>query len=131
MKGMSSLTYYCFSCYGRNDRPDGPCAHCGEPIEAPPGTSYFELLLWALRHSVPDVAMQAAATLGARREERARESLRQLALTSTDPILAAQALQSLIDICGTEELRPLLEQLAVEGAAPSRRVATAALERSP
>jgi hypothetical protein len=126
----SLLTHYCFKCYGRNDRPTGACVHCGAPVAAPSGTSYVDLLLWALGHPVPEIAMQAAATLGARREERARMSLRELALGSADPILAAQALRSLVDICGAEELRPLLEGIAVEGAAPSRRVARGALDSS-
>lgn len=105
--------------------------HCGEPIEAPPQTDYVDLLLWALHHPVPDTAMQAAASLAARRERRAVEPLRELVLGSPDPILAAQALQSLVELCGGEELRELLEQLARDGAAPVRRVAAAALGQEP
>jgi hypothetical protein len=37
----------------------------------------------------------------------------------------------LVELCGGEELRELLEQLARDGAAPVRRVAAAALGQEP
>ena len=124
---MPALTYYCFHCYGKNDRPAGPCAHCGRPIEAPSDASYADLLNWALHHPLPDVATRAAAILGQRREPSAVSVLQELACQDHDPFLAAQALRSLIAIQPSEVVRPLLERLAVAGSVPVRAVAQRAL----
>jgi HEAT repeat protein len=128
---LSGLTYYCFHCYGENAEPRGTCRHCGRRIEAPEGTSYTELLVWALDHPIGDVALRAAETLGLRRERRARDRLRELAVSRRDPYLAAEALRSLIRIEGEEELRPLLERLARSGSAPVRKVASEAIASRP
>ena len=113
---MSGLTYYCWACYGRNAAAAGSCVHCGGEIEAPPSTSYVDRLLWALEHPVSEIRVDAAFILGSRRESRAAERLRTLALESPDSFLAAAALESLVAISGLELTRGLLESLANRGA---------------
>lgn len=125
--GRDRLTHFCYRCYGENDRPTGPCSRCGQPIEPPPGTGYGQLLVWALDHPLPDVAMRAAAILGKRGERDAARPLRRLALSAADPFLAAQALRSLVAIEGADALLDVLERLAYAGPAPVRRAAQDAL----
>lgn len=121
------MTHYCWRCYAANERPRGRCVQCGEEIAAPSKADYVDLLIWALQHPLPDRRMLAAQVLGRRREPRAREPLRKLALTTTDPYLAAQALDALVAIDGAEAHRKLLERLLVTGPAVVRRVAEGAL----
>jgi len=113
---MSDLTYYCWACYGRNAAAAGSCVHCGGEIEPPPSTSYVDSLLWALEHPVAEIRVDAAFSLGSRRESREAERLRTLALESPDSFLAAAALESLVAISGLELTRGLLESLANRGA---------------
>jgi len=124
------MIYYCWACYAGNDRPSGVCVECGSEIAAPVGTSYVELLLWELGHTLPDRQLLAAQILGQRREVAAREPLRALAAESPDPYLAAQALHSLLALDGTRAHRQLLDELSKSGAVPVRAVAAAALEES-
>ena len=114
---MSDLTYYCWACYGRNAAAAGSCVHCGGEIEPPPSTSYVDSLLWALEHPVSEIRVDAAFSLGSRRENpRSRASAHTLALESPDSFLAAAALESLVAISGLELTRGLLESLANRGA---------------
>jgi hypothetical protein len=122
------MTYYCWRCYGENDRARGVCPHCGGEIEAPSGTQYVDRLLWAFRHPLPERRMIAAQVLGRRREHRATEELRRPAVTTDDPYLAAQALESLIAIEGAENLVELLTDRAEQGPVAVRRVAQVALD---
>jgi HEAT repeat protein len=118
-----SLTHFCFECYAENEQPEGACVRCGGSIAAPPDTRYAELLIWALRHPIAPVATHAAALLGAVGDRRAVEPLRAIVEDPPDPYLAAAALESLVSLQGVEELRPLLERLTREAAAPVKRVA--------
>jgi len=127
---MSDLTYYCWACYGRNAAAAGSCVHCGGEIEAPPSTSYADRLLWALEHPVSEIRVDAAFSLGSRRENpRSRASAHTLALESPDPFLAAAALESLVAISGLEPTRGLLESLANSRRAHLRAVAPRLLRR--
>jgi HEAT repeats len=123
----AGLTHYCYHCYGENELAAGRCTHCGEEIQAPPSTSYGQLLIWALHHPIAEVAVNAAATLGERRERLASDSLRELVFDSRDPYLAAQALRSLVHIEGTTALGSVLEQLLEQGPVQVQAVASAAL----
>jgi len=124
------MTYYCWHCYAANRRSRGACVGCGEEIAAPAGTDYVALLIWSLGHPLPDRRMIAARVLGQRRESRAREPLRELALDAADPYLAAQALSALIAIDGSAAHQELLEGLAESGPTLVKRVASALLAES-
>jgi hypothetical protein len=128
---MSKLHFHCYSCYGLVEEADGSCPHCGGPIEAPPGAAYDDLLLWALRHPVPDVAITAARILGARREVRAAKPLRSLIRESDDPYLAAQAVRSLAEIEGLDGARDLLVDVVESGSVIPAAAAAALLDRAP
>jgi hypothetical protein len=124
------LTYYCWQCYGENPRCGGICTKCGGRIEAPAGTPYVDLLLWALGHPLAERQMTAARVLGELREPRASAALRELAIGARDPYLAAQALESLIAIEGPDSLVALLCDRVVKGPIPVRRVAERGLSDS-
>lgn len=104
--------YWCFCCYGLNREPHGRCVHCGGAIEHPPGLSYNDQLVWALGHPDGDRAALAAQTLGRRRICSALPALRKTVQEGHDPYVAAAALRSAVQIAGSDELRPWLEQLA-------------------
>jgi hypothetical protein len=104
--------YWCFQCYGINDRPAGACVHCGGEIAMPEGSGYEEQLIWTLGHPDGDRAIIAARTLGIRRARGAAPQLRDLACSHADPFLAAESLRSLIAIEGAEALVSLLVKLA-------------------
>lgn len=125
---MATLTYYCWHCYGENVRADGACVRCGRQIEPPSETTYDDRLLWALHHPIAENRMTAIQLLGSRRERRARAALRALALDTTEPYVAAEALKSLIAIDGAAAMRGLLETLASSSPPLVRRVARQALE---
>ena len=72
--------------------------------------------------------MIAAQILGQLRESAAEQPLRRL-IYGGDPFLAAQSLQSLVQIVGVDELRDLLKELARSGAPAVSRVACAALAK--
>jgi HEAT repeat protein len=121
------LTYYCWHCYGENRSNHGPCGRCGRPIEAPADAGYVDCLLWALEHPVAERRMFAAQVLGELGEPRASDRLVVLARSSDDPFLAAQALRSLIEIEGVEQLAELLAELAAAAPIGPRRIAEDAL----
>jgi hypothetical protein len=73
--------------------------------------------------------MIAAEVLGRRRERSAVPSLRSLAIGFSDPYLAAQALESLVEIEGADASRDLLLELASSGPVQVRRVARSVLDR--
>ena len=123
---VAGTTYYCWWCYAPNRCGEGPCVACGRSVARPPGTSYTDELLWALGHPLPGRQMIAAQVLGERREPDAEAPLREL-VAHADPFLAAQALDSLVQIVGTEPLRDMLEDLATSGAPAVSRVARLAL----
>lgn len=123
------VVYFCWHCYDENDAPAGPCRHCGEPIEAPPGTSYVDQLVWALDHPLTERRMIAVRVLGQRGERRAIPKLRELAEKTDDPYLAAASLQALVSICGAPALPELLERLAAVGPPQVKAVAASALAR--
>jgi hypothetical protein len=127
---VSRLHYYCYRCYRVVGESEGRCPHCGGWIEAPSGAEYADLLLWALRHPVADVAMTAARILGARREERAVGPLRALARQSDDPYLAAQAVRSLVAIEGLGPARDFLLEIAESGRLVPAAAAAEALSRA-
>jgi len=128
---VNSLRFYCYACYGLVPEAEGRCPHCGGPVEAPPGTEYADLLLWALRHPVVDVVMTAVRILGARRESRAVAPLRALARDSDDPYLAAEAVRSLVAIEGLETAREFLLEIAEsERIVPAAAAAHALARRS-
>ena len=122
--------WFCFHCYGRNDRPSGRCETCGDPIEPPHELSYDERLIWALDHPLPGTAIMAAQVLGVRRPAAAVESLRRAVAAQRDPYLAAEALRALVAVEGIQATRPLLRQLAAEGPLLLRRVARGELLRA-
>jgi HEAT repeat protein len=122
------LIHYCFACYAENERASGPCERCGAEIAAPAGTSYDELLLWALDHPVRSIATNAAAVLGRRRTRAAAARLRPLVERRDDPYLAATALRSLAQIEGVPAVRGLLERLRSDGSIPVRATAAELLE---
>lgn len=97
---------WCFHCYAVNDHPRGPCAVCGEPVEPPPGLSWTDSLIWALRHPDGDRAVLAARTLGRLRARQSVPALRTAAEAGADVYLRAEALRSLITIEGADALRP-------------------------
>jgi hypothetical protein len=121
--------YYCFHCYGRNDRPSGTCVHCGREIAVPAGASYDERLIWALRHPDPDRAGVAAGILGERRAVVAVPALRCVVRDPPDAYVAARALQSLIAIAGVDAERELLEEVAAGDSFIPATVAQRALGR--
>jgi hypothetical protein len=116
-------TYYCWHCYGTADRPTGPCPRCGEPVEGPPDLDYPDRLLWTLHHPLHERRVVAVQVLGARRERRAVQPLRALLDEGPDTYLAAEILTALVRICGVGENRDLLDEFALAGPAPARRVA--------
>jgi HEAT repeat protein len=124
-----TLVRYCWHCYTQNPESGATCVGCGRPVDAPPGASYVDSLLWALGHPLPERQMIAARVLGELREQRAAQTLREIASTSDDPYLAARALTSLVQIEGVEPLAELLEDRAANGAVPVREAARAALGR--
>jgi HEAT repeat protein len=126
---MGQLTYFCWHCYGRNERPSGRCRHCGREIAPPSGISYTDRLIWALDHPVSEVRMIAAQALGRRADQEAAPALRRLVDESANPFLAAQALRSLLAIEGVATLEALLRELSASAAAPVASNARAALER--
>lgn len=65
--------------------------------------------------------------LGERRQKDAADPLRALALESPHPLLAAQALRSLVAIEGSDPRPDTLERLAQDGPMPVRHVAHPAL----
>jgi uncharacterized paraquat-inducible protein A len=123
---MAQSVHYCWHCYAENERPSGACSRCGHSIDRPADTSYTEQLIWALGHPLPGTQMIAAQVLGARRDLVAEQPLRQL-VVSSDPFLAAQALDSLVAIVGVAGARDLLEPLAESGPPAVQSVAIRAL----
>jgi HEAT repeats len=121
-------TYYCWRCYAVNPVPVGRCRSCGGPIEQPATATWTDQLIWALGHPLPGTQMIAAQILGQRREALGAEPLRAL-VDNADPYLAAQALQSLVQIVGVTAIRDLLDRLARTGSPAVSRVAQRALER--
>lgn len=116
--------YFCWSCYGQVQRAAGRCPHCGAQIAPPPRADYAERLIWALRHPLAEVRLNAAEVLGRRRESRAAPALRELVLAEhTDPYLAAAALDALVRIQGIDASSDVLQRAAEDGAAPLRRLA--------
>jgi hypothetical protein len=124
----AQTTYYCWRCYATNPVPVGRCRSCGGQIDQPATATWTDQLIWALGHPLPGTQMIAAQILGQRREIRAAEPLRAL-VDSADPYLAAQALQSLVQIVGVTATRDLLDRLARTGSPAVRRVAQRSLER--
>lgn len=122
-------TYYCWYCYATGPSPDGPCEHCGEPIEGPPGLDYVDRLLWTLRHPLPERRIIATEVLGARKEHRALAPLRALLTEKLDPYLATAVLTALVRIGGVRAHRELLDAFATRGPAPAKRVALSLLGR--
>jgi HEAT repeats len=104
--------HWCYCCYAVNPRPAGPCVRCGQPVEAPPGLSFDDQLVWALGHPDGDRAVMAAQSLGVRQVRSAVPALRRVVEEDRDPFLAVAALRSAIVIAGRDELRDWLEQLA-------------------
>jgi hypothetical protein len=123
------LIYYCWCCYGRNERGTGPCARCAGEIAAPPNTTLTRRLLWATRHPDPDVAIMATRRLAAVRATDAIPSLRSLITDPPDPYVAAEALRTLIELSGTEAEHAFLVRLAESGPALLRSLARSFLSR--
>lgn len=123
------VVHFCWHCYGDNEAAAGPCRHCGESIEAPPRMSYADQLVWALDHPLSERRMIAARVLGQRHERRAVPKLRELAVGTADPYLAAASLHALVAICGVPALAELLERLAAVGPPQVQAVAASALAR--
>ncbi len=74
-------TYYCWHCYQPNDHPQGACAVCGQPVEAPATADHVDNQLWALCHPIVERRMVAVRSLGLEREERAVAPLRRMVET--------------------------------------------------
>lgn len=123
------LTYYCWNCYGLNPRPSGPCVRCGHEVEPPPEADLLNRLLWATRHPNPDVAVMAVRRLGIQGDAATAEALRELLEDPPDPYIAAEALRSLVQLLGADELGELLRRLADNGPVPVRAQARRALAR--
>ncbi|MGO9974894.1 MAG: HEAT repeat domain-containing protein [Solirubrobacteraceae bacterium] len=121
------LRYWCFHCYGINASASGPCQHCGHPVQGPENLSHERRLIWALRHPDGERAVLAARTLGDLRVREASPALAALIRQDRDPYLAAQALRSLVEIEGIEQLRPLLIELAGCDSFMVARIASGAL----
>jgi HEAT repeat protein len=120
-------TFYCWHCYAAQPSEAGACPTCGQPIAAPPGTSWTQQLLWSLQHPLVERRMLAIAALAALGERAAVEPLTELATKAADPYLAARAVQALMHIEGVEPIRPLLTHLLRDGPAPVREVVRRAL----
>jgi hypothetical protein len=127
---LGTPVFWCFHCYALNDRPDGPCNRCGEPVEAPAGLSRTQSLIWALGHPDGDRAVVAAMTLGRLRARESIAALRAAAEASKDIYLRAAALNSLIAIEGAVALRPWLDELGRAGPVNVRAIARRALEEA-
>jgi hypothetical protein len=117
------LTYYCWHCYAKNERPRGTCLQCGSEIASPAGTTFDDRLVWALGHPLVERRMVAARALGRRHVGRARQPLRRLVVAAADPYLAAAALEALVELDGADAHRELVDRLAGSGPAPLRRAA--------
>ena len=103
--------YWCYRCYAVNRRASGVCVRCGQPIQAPPGLSFEDQLVWALGHPDGSRPLLAAKTLGVRRASAALPALRRVVDDGADPFLAVEALRSAIAIAGCDDLRGWLQQL--------------------
>jgi HEAT repeat protein len=124
------MHWWCFHCYGINEKAAGACRHCDQAIEEPENLSRVERLIWTLGHPDADRALLAAQVLGTLKDAAAVPALRTVVEASTDPYLAAEALQSLIAIEGVEAFRSWLERLLTEAPIAVRRVAGRALNGS-
>ena len=60
-----TATYFCWACYAPVDGAEGYPA-CGHASAPPPGTSFTERLLWALRHPLVERRMVAIGVLAER-----------------------------------------------------------------
>lgn len=120
--------HYCWACYAGVDSATGRCPVCGGSVAAPPGTSYADQLLWALRHPLVERRIVAAHALAERGERRAVEPLVAM-MEDPDPYLAAAAVSALGRL-DPERAGPLLRRLAKGGSAPVRLAARMALEES-
>lgn len=125
------MAFYCWSCYGRNDRATGACVHCGQEISPPAEATETQRLIWALRHPDPDVAIISARRLGTEGDRDAVPALRAVIDQPPDPYVAGEALHSLLAISTIEEERQLLQQLAASGPFMLRRQAEQALAAAP
>jgi len=120
--------YWCFHCYAVNDHATGPCDVCRRPVNAPPGLTYVDGLIWALHHPDGDRAVLAAQTLGRLRAQEAVPALRAVtAEDGADVYVRGAALVSVIAISGQGPLRPWLEELADSAPFNVRMIARRAL----
>jgi HEAT repeats len=119
--------YWCFHCYALDDQATGPCAACGQPVEAPAGLCYADGLVWALNHPDGDRALLAARALGRLRIREAVPALRAVAENGRDVYLREAALRSVIEIEGTGPLRCWLEEMSRSGPFNVRATARQAL----
>jgi HEAT repeat protein len=119
--------FWCFHCYAVNDHPTGPCAVCGQPVEAPAGLTHAGHLIWTLGHPDGDRAVIAARTLGTLRARDSIPALRAAAESGKDVYLRAAAVRSLIGIEGAGPLRPWLEHLSQDAPFMVRNIARRAL----
>ena len=107
-------TYFCWRCYAASYQAAGECEQCGLLREPPPGVTYVDQLLWALRHPLPERRIIAARILGRRVEERALEPLLALA-EDRDPYLAAAAVEALAAFAHRSGVSDLMNRLADNG----------------
>ena len=122
------MTYYCWTCYGRNDKDGGVCEHCGHEISPPVTASTAQRLEWAIRHPDPDVAILATRRLSVEGDETSLPFIRAVIANPPDPYVAAEALRSLLALSDIDTERGLVERLAETGPLLLRHIASAALD---
>ncbi|WP_188897573.1 HEAT repeat domain-containing protein [Microlunatus endophyticus] len=111
----SGPTYYCWSCYGRNDHASGPCDHCGDEIEPPADADLTTRLVWGIRHPNPDVALMSVRRLPMVGDSSAIPALRAAVIDPPDPYVAAAALKSLLSLSSVAEEEELLRSSVSTG----------------
>lgn len=124
------MAFYCWRCYGRNDRATGPCVHCGNDVGPPDGATETQRLIWGTHHPDPDVAIICTRRLGAHGDTAALPHLRAVIKEPPDPYVGAEALTSLLALSNVDAERQLLLELADNGPVLQKRLAQEALARS-
>lgn len=121
------MAFYCWWCYGRNDRGTGPCVHCGRDISAPDSATETQRLIWGAYHPDPDVAIICTRRLGQHGDTAAVPFLRGLIKDPPDPYVGAEALTSLLALSSVDAERQLLLELADHGPVLQKHLAQRAL----
>lgn len=122
------VTYYCPSCWREVEQGETVCDACGASIrELVDHRSFVQKLVAALSHPEPQTPVRAAWLLGNMRAAEAVGPLIELVRrVSRDVYMQAAAVEALGKI-GTDDVWPIIEEMAGTGPILARRAAVAAL----